>query len=51
MIAVSHFILGAVAWFALLCAIAGLCEIGRAKAQQRRRTMRQRIDRHVMRRG
>lgn len=51
MIAVSQFILGAAAWFALLCAIGWVCEIGRAKAQQRRQTLQRRIDRHVMRRG
>lgn len=47
---IGEFLLGVVSWFAVLCAIGALCEIGREKAIERRRTLRRRVNRHVMRR-
>lgn len=48
---VGHFVAGVVLWFAALCLIAALFEIGRGRAIERRRLLRHRIARHVTRRG
>ena len=50
MSALGQFVVGVILWFALLCAIGALFEIGREKARERRRAMRRRVDRHVFRR-
>ena len=46
----GQFVVGVILWFALLCAIGALFEIGREKARERRRAMRRRVNRHVFRR-